>query len=210
MDIIIGQNSKAIAFLRNQDFSKAIEVLSAALKCLRSLQCAAESKEDRCDERRYAHSDCLDQCMLLSKVEDESSFEASRVVFIYGHGISLQSEVSDADTVTAILLFNTALAHQMLAIEKQQYQVLQKARRLYGLAYNSYDMDHNILFRFAVINNMIVIDQKLGNTAKQNECLEHLMSLFMVFVDQGCDMHLRHVQGFLVNLPWTINTALAA
>ncbi|CAJ1968506.1 unnamed protein product [Cylindrotheca closterium] len=208
---IIEQNDETLAFLRTRDYSKAAVASSTALKCLRSLQeqCAGASKG--CCNELYSStcSDGLDQCMLLSKVEDESSFEANDE-FIYKHGISLHSEVIGAEIITSVLLFNTALAHHMLAIEQQQHQALLKAKRLYELAYSAYEMDHNILFQFAVINNIVVIDRKLGNEVMPNECLAHLISLFMVFVDQGCNMHLRHVQGFLVNLPWSIDTAVAA
>ncbi|CAJ1966037.1 unnamed protein product [Cylindrotheca closterium] len=208
---MIGKNNEAIAFLRNQEFSQAIEALSAALKCLRSLQCVAPHSMDCCDER-YAHcSDYLDQCMLLSKV-DESNTEANNEEFIYRHGIMLHSEVADADIITTILLFNTAIAYHMLAIEQRRHQVLQKARRLYELAYNACgDLDDNILFQFVVINNIFIIDRKLGNKkAMPNDCLAHLLSLFMILVDQGHEVHLRHVQGFLVNLPSTADAAVAA
>jgi hypothetical protein len=149
--------------------------------------------------------------MLLSKL-DACDTETSPAGFIYRYGIMLQPTMTDTAVITAALIFNSALAHHLLALQLHQYESLHKARRLYVLASNAHDMEHNILFQFAVINNVLMIDRQVaGHDANVSiDCLEHLISLFMIMVDQGCDMHLRHVDGFLMNLPSNAQTAAAA
>mmetsp|Transcript_16210 Transcript_16210/g.39628 ORF Transcript_16210/g.39628 Transcript_16210/m.39628 type:complete len:125 (-) Transcript_16210:525-899(-) len=108
MKTIIEQNNETLAFLRNQDFSKAIESSSAALKCHRSLQCLAADSEDGCDEYAY---DCLDQCMLLAEL-DVPKTEANEG-FIYKHGIMLPSNaVTGSDATTAILICRKVSVHK--------------------------------------------------------------------------------------------------
>lgn len=200
MKYIIHQNNQTLAFLRAQDFASAVKSASLALKCHR-LKCPKD------DSTHPVFDDCLDQCMLLSN--PSASDTETSPVFIYMHGIMLDPSVIDTTAMTAILIFNCALSQHLLAVQQRQYHLLHKARRLYQLAYNAYDMDKNILFQFAVINNSLSIDRHIGHDARER--MEHLISLFMIFVDQGCDMHLRHIpKGFLNNLSSDGATAVAA
>ncbi|CAJ1966026.1 unnamed protein product [Cylindrotheca closterium] len=88
--------------------------------------------------------------------------------------------------------------------------MLLKAKRLYELAYSVHDMDHDPLFQFAVINNIAMIEQMLGNTAVSDDCMDYLVSLFMLLLDQGFHTHFHHVRGFVANLPSNSNFAVAA
>lgn len=226
---ITKQNNETVAFLRNGEYYKAVEASMAALKCYRSrpgyssrsssscYYCSQEHPHHQQQHQHHHHPECesiLDQCMLLSEI-DAGSKTQNIGGFIYQHGIMLLHGIEEADpnSTTAILVFNAALANHMHAIYQQQEDPrkgLQKARRLYELAYSADDVDNNILFQFAVINNLMMIDRALGNMAFSNACFGYLLSIFMLFVDQGCDMHLLHVRCFLSNLPHTASTAIAA
>lgn len=211
IDFLIEQNNRTLAFLKAQDFTSAVESSAFALKCHKALHSGA-SQNSLCYS---SGNDCLDQCMLLSEMKSSSSHdEASthQTSFIYDLGIFVPKSVTDPSIVTPILIFNMALAHH-LAAEAAGHcalQAWQKARRLYKLAHDSYDSDFNVLFQFVLINNIAMIDRKIGNTAMSTECMEYLLSLWMLLVDHGCNLRLQHVHGFLVNIPSPSETAAAA
>lgn len=234
METIIEFNNEFLVSLRKGDYSNAIQIATVALHGHRShlkhsdvADTSICGKQDglpsRGVETEITDCDYLDRCMLLSEITESNeeapgTFHNHQGCFIYKHGISLQKAVTDhADVVSAILIFNSALAYHMYAMHHRRPEKLHKARRLYELAYDGASdiLDNNLLFQFAVINNLAMIDQQLGNTARNSEnCLSYLLSIYMIFVDQGCDMHLQHVSSFLVNLPSSTiaaaSTAVAA
>lgn len=216
-DFLRNQNNMTLASLKTQDFSGAIESALFALRHLKALEAASPTKSSSVEEG----SDCLDQCMLLSEVKETvpQHDDATHHGFVYDHGIFIHSSLSDCDysIVAPILIFNTALTYHLAVgagYSTTPNETLQKARQLYELANKSLvenDMlDSNNLFQFAVINNIAMIDRRMGNLEMSNECLEYLMTFWMLLVDSGCTMHLRHVQGFLINIPSSSTTAAAA
>ena len=201
-NFLVEQNNKTLAFLQAQDFASAIDSASYALRHHKVIVQDAPP-ESACHNE---NSDLLDQCMLLTKINEPTNnddVDAHQCDFIYEHGIVLHPSVKDDPTiVTAILLFNTALVHH-LAVQAGHVPTtrgLQKARRLYELAYKSQNMEFNVLFQFALINNLAMIDRKLGNQQTSTKCMEYLMQLLMVLLDAGCPLRRQHVQGFLANL----------
>lgn len=209
-DFLIEQNNRTLAFLKAQDFTSAVESSAFAVKYHKALYSSA-SQNPLCYS---SGDDCLDQCMLLSEMKSSNSYEASthQTSFIYDLGIFVPKSVTDPSIVTSILIFNMALAHH-LAAEATGHCVLQawqKARLLYKLAYDSCETDCNVLFQFVLINNIAMIDRKIGNTKMSSECMEYLLSLWMLLVDHGCTLRLQHVHGFLVNIPFPSETAAAA
>lgn len=198
---IIERNNEAVAFLREQDFSKAIERSWEVLKEHRSRQAVLRepyyySISSR--QARTTHIDHLNQCMLLSDINCRSATtDAEGVVFIYRNGILLHSEMTDPNMITPVLIFNSSLAFHMLAIQYEEdnqkelaHQALQKARRLYTLAYDACDnLDHNLLFQFVLINNLAMIDRQLRTTSIRTGvvCLRHLFAIYMLFLDQRCE-----------------------
>ena len=111
--------------------------------------------------------------------------------------------LDDAETITHILVFNTALAHHLLvghSDDQTSILFLRKAYKLYELAYNAHDIDGNPLFQFAIINNMAVIDRLLTqNMEAWNARMDYLMSLYVALMDRGCTSFVRRMKGFLVN-----------
>lgn len=204
------QNNQAVALLRGRDFHNALDTLSRALVTHRALQDTSDLQ---------AGCQRIDECMLLSGIEDEAMDISAQATFVYKHGIMLLYPPSLAEpaTVTTVLIFNSALVHH-LAAETSSYKtsrcLLLKARRLYELAYKSADrsMDDNLLFQFSVLNNIMVIDRSLGisGIAVSRDFFEHLLSILMVLVDRGCTRKLRHIKGFLVHIPSPVETAAAA
>ncbi|CAJ1950966.1 unnamed protein product [Cylindrotheca closterium] len=207
---LIEQNNATVTFLQRNDFSRALESSILALSCNRTLLAQGGTANDQ-------SSGCLDECMLvLYTAEHQSAAATSNHTFIYDQAIIIRTteEGIDSTILTAILVFNAALAHHVLGEQndchRSRMRLLMRAKQLYELAYESCDLEHNLLFQFALINNIAVIEREIGNVSTANQCFEYLMSLLIFFVDQGCDMRLRHVEGFVANIPLTMKNAPAA
>lgn len=177
MNSAIEINIQTLDFLRKRDFSNAINQASSAAivhhrtheASTRIRNCCSFNPQDCC---------CIDQCMLLS--QPDRNKVNTRCAFIYEYGISLPLTVTDSSVVTPTLIFNSALAHQLWAESHhwrtgtESVKILQKAKRLYELAYHDtlLDVDENVLFQFATINNVSVVDREIGNTVQSIQCFE--------------------------------------
>ena len=134
--------------------------------------------------------------------------------FTYEYGIVMSRRFTDQEILIPIVIFNAALARH-LSVEKmpgtpKSIQELQRAKRLYELAYESHSASHNLLFRFATINNIALIEKRLGNNEQSERYIRQLTSVLMLFIDQKRNAELRQVSGFLVNVLDSSGTANAA
>mmetsp|Transcript_3689 Transcript_3689/g.8489 ORF Transcript_3689/g.8489 Transcript_3689/m.8489 type:complete len:201 (-) Transcript_3689:164-766(-) len=184
---IIEKNNQTIAFFNANDYLNAIESSTLALTSLRE---ASENngEESNIDESHAEFSGInrLDECVLLSAVSEHRRAihdTNNSDYFIYDHGISIPtSPTVDIQTLSAILIFNTALAYH-LAAESQDTpthtESLKKAQRLYRLVYyvDTSTRSTGMPFQFAVINNHGVVERKLGNTAVSNQFFDYLAYL---------------------------------
>mmetsp|Transcript_3685 Transcript_3685/g.8483 ORF Transcript_3685/g.8483 Transcript_3685/m.8483 type:complete len:201 (-) Transcript_3685:202-804(-) len=188
---IIEKNNQTIAFFNANDYLNAIESSTLALTSLRE---ASENNPPENDEESNigeSHAESsdinrLDEYVLLSAVSEHrraihDDTTNSDYSIIYDHGISIPpSATVDIKTLSAILIFNTALAHH-LAAESQHTptptEALHKAKDLYRLAYYVDTSTRSMLFEFAVINNLGVVERTLGYTAVSNQLFDYLAYL---------------------------------
>ena len=201
------ENNKGVACLNSNDFWNAIDCFSISLKLQKAHDVANTNHNlDNQDE-------CLvDQCMLLRDTNEDDE-ESPAHTFVYDQGIMLLPSVQDPAVVASIAIFNLALAYHLMATRNHDgvcSELLQKACRLYQVAHKVQNMTDNALFQFAILNNIAVIYREIGNESVANNCIDYLMPVFMMFVDRGRFEELRHVRGFLVNVPCTLVTAAAA
>ncbi|CAJ1964777.1 unnamed protein product [Cylindrotheca closterium] len=207
------RNNIVVAYIKAKDFENAIEVASLALRCHRAFQVNILS-QDSC--KNDASDITLDHYMLQSDMCERSEKQGARTMYTYESGIRLPPSVTDTAIIAPILIFNAALAFHLFA--ERQYEapssrvrLLEKAKRMYELAFRAQQCtDENMLFEFAILNNVAVIEHKIGDKAEANKYFEYLLSVLMMFVDQGCHLRLRHLQGFLLNIPPLIKAAKAA
>mmetsp|Transcript_3688 Transcript_3688/g.8487 ORF Transcript_3688/g.8487 Transcript_3688/m.8487 type:complete len:204 (-) Transcript_3688:164-775(-) len=187
---IIEKNNQTIAFFNANDYLNAIESSTLALSSLQEEaktnppENGEESNID--DSHPESGINRLDQCVLLSAAISEHRTAIhhdtnNSDLFIYDHGISIPPSTKvDIQTLSAIVIFNTALAYH-LAAESQDAptstESLHKAKRLYHLAYHVDTSSRSLLFQFAVINNLGVVERKLGNTAVSNQFFDYLAYL---------------------------------
>ncbi|CAJ1934498.1 unnamed protein product [Cylindrotheca closterium] len=201
---VLDQNNMTVALLRDEDFSHAIVESSEALRCLRRCESALHDLPTNKD-----YTGALDQCLILSAI-GENMAESGKP-FIFDHGILLPLTMTDYTTISAILVFNSALSHQLWATQNPAYApgYLMKARQLYHLAYRMEDVEHNVMFQIAIINNMVVIERSLGNEADSKKDFDLLLSLWILLLDLGYGPRLYAVRGFIANGPWIENASAA-
>lgn len=192
---IIDLNDNTVALINNQEFKRAAAVSSLALKRYR-----ADQASNNISSLQNEDAD-VDQCMLFSTFDE--SIHCADKTFVYDQGIVIPSSIADCPAIASILIFNCALAHHLYAetmheVDSQLH--LRKAKRMYQLAHQVRDADHNFLFHFAVVNNIAVIEAKLGEVELSKKYFEYLMTILMLFIDQGRTEHARRVLGFLSNV----------
>lgn len=176
---IIDHNNAAVAQMEQQDMTSAIDNAVTALLIHREQIGAGDTS---CGDGNSS----IDQCMLLTDSNIVLGNDKNRT-FIYGHGIPIPDTLTDCTVISAIVLFNLALAHQLWANSSNSpSKLLVKARQLYELSYQLHKkVQGDVLFPFAVINNLAVIEQRLGNTAKSMAHFDFLASWKRIILNEG-------------------------
>ncbi|CAJ1970484.1 unnamed protein product [Cylindrotheca closterium] len=220
LQTVINQNQQTIAFLEAKEYYSAIVSSSSALQCLRSVPPMQHEEHEgnlllvpaAKSSVSPSSDNAIDHCMLFANIQGHDDIRGNQT-FMYSHAIPLPPNVTDHATITLLLIFNAALAHHLVAMQDKEDspRFLRRANQLYTLAYNSSeDIEQNPLFLFAVYNNTALVDLQIGDKDSWNPCVEHLVSIYMVMVDEGCTSRLRHLQGFLESLVSSTPTAAAA
>ena len=168
---IFSLNQHTLSCIRSQDFCGAMESASAALRIHHGF---ASNGHDQ--EFQNKHN-ALDMCMLMSKGTKACNADIVPLSFVYNEGIEIPFETRDSSLISIILIFNAALAHQLVAMSvnsEASFRCLHKAKQLYALVCNLQEDDHNFLFQIAVHNNVAMIDQSLGNIESATMRLENI------------------------------------
>lgn len=180
---ISDQNNQTLTFLRNDDFEKATYSSCLALRYQRALLLDDTSTSESHDSDTETSSQRLDDCMVVSQ-ELIGYGSSSSHSFIYRHGIPIPSTMTDDKIISAILVFNAALAYQLSAMSQRGTPnaaiSLAKAKQIYELIFRCGEhisLNDNVLFQFALINNIAVITREQGNVAEANRLFDCLMTL---------------------------------
>jgi hypothetical protein len=195
---IIQQNNFAVATLNHKKYAEAIIILSHALIWQENNVFVGKAVDSR--------TVSLDECMLQSHRSETPWMDGrcdTNRAYMYRRGIFIPSTLNSV-IITPIIIFNLALAYH-LEVEQskdtdQHNCFLQKALRLYKLAYNAHGKGESLLFRFASVNNIALIHNDMNNTEMSEKCLEYMLSELMLLVDSGLGDHLEYVDGFLWNI----------
>jgi tetratricopeptide (TPR) repeat protein len=224
IQLAIKLNSHAVTLIQNGRFESAFPILSAALKA--SKEAISDSPVDE-DIAMYPNRTSLDGCMLPSSRPNSStdvdqSSPASDEQYVYGSCILIPSSIqatyeSGIQLVSVAIMFNLALAHQLLAESmNQSKKLLNKAVKLYELAYNLQReecMENTSFFCLATINNLGLIFKCLHKSENAAKCFQHLLSMLMFLVDCGESKQVSEYDGFFRNTSHLIcehKTAAAA
>ncbi|CAJ1965700.1 unnamed protein product [Cylindrotheca closterium] len=180
---ISDQNNQTIAFLENEEFPEAIQSSSYALRYQRGLLLDEDTSANPNNSNTEPSSQRVDDCMVVCHELDGFGSNSAHS-FIYRHGIPIPSTMNDHKIIAAILIFNTALAYHLSAISQRGTATAEKllvnAKQLYELIIHCrqhISLDDNVMFQFAVINNIAVITRDQGNVAESNRQFDFLMAL---------------------------------
>ncbi|CAJ1925409.1 unnamed protein product [Cylindrotheca closterium] len=194
-------NNQATSLLESKRFDEAILVACAAMEVFQKQTPTAE-KVSLCG------NDFVDQCMLSRHRDCDCDSNTMDEEYTYEHGIVLPLNTMDGTVITPVLIFNCALSHHLAARHCNDHAIcsqhfLNKAQRLYTLAYDQQDQDQNMIFQAVIVDNIGVIRKILGNEEEAQACFEHLTSMLMMMIycteDDSClgeNKYRQHVQGF--------------
>ncbi|KAL3932108.1 MAG: hypothetical protein SGBAC_011002 [Bacillariaceae sp.] len=198
MDIkeAIHLNNQVASLLESNRFREALYVSCTAMELFQNQQSTAKQGSFG------GNKSAIDQHMLASG--GDCSSDDTSDDFVYGHGVVLPLNTLDGTVITPVLIFNCALCHHLGARHCNEYSTsqafLNKARRLYEIAYSEQDQVWNTLFKFAIVNNVGVIHKQLGSNEEAEACFNHLTSISMVYSISDESKHLQCVQGFWKNV----------
>jgi tetratricopeptide (TPR) repeat protein len=210
----IQQNNDAASLVAAGEYNTAAQEFSFALKTCQQVIVEAN------DEIPQPVKTNLDQCMVQSGLAlADCRKEACRVIdndqqYIYRQAIhiplDIESTYQASVIVSSVIIFNVALAHHLSALatsdKKHQSKKLRKAATLYEMAYDlqgrNAQLENNVMFTMATMNNLGVIYQQLDDRETASKCFQCLLSTVMFLVDCGaakvcCDDDL---DGFLRNV----------
>jgi hypothetical protein len=222
--LAIELNSQAVTLIENGKLESAFPILSAALKA--SKQGIRDSLVDEdmvMNHKRIS----LDECMVPSSRPPNSAdvdrSSARNQQYVYDSCIRIPSSIEaahefDIPLVSGAIIFNLALAHQLLAesMNHQSEKLLNTAVTLYELAYNLQReecMENTSFFCLATINNLGLIFKCLDNSENASKCFQHVLSMLMFLVDCGQRKPVFEYDGFFLNTSHLIfkhKTAAAA
>jgi hypothetical protein len=211
----ISMNNEGVGHLKSGDYKTAITTFSCALKsCNQVLACRDGGVDTR----------SLDEYMALSSSnlnEDENEDGDNQV--IYRHAIVVPTETPQRDRIsktghstptatmmTAIIIFNGAIAHQLMALEvitvqqgkRTALKTLCKAASLYEICLTLAQEGEicfssgSILFFLASINNVALVYEAMNADDVANRCLEELLAALVFVIDYG---HSVKFDGFFAN-----------
>ena len=197
---IVDENNRTLAFIEAKEYSNALQ---SSLSVLNYQHRGAFRQSSQYSEA--SPSMTLDECMMLLSTRETSG--GSEAPFVFDRGILIPPSITDWRVITPAIIFNSGLAHHMVAETDESSSSttriprLARAKHLYQLAYSASEAaSESVLFRFALINNIAVIDRQIGNTEDSDRNFQGMLSMYMLFLDQRMTRHLRYLQGFLSNL----------
>jgi hypothetical protein len=241
-------NNRGAAMIETYQFDEAIAALVKALKlseqsandkacsckfcsldgCLSANHTGPLIKQDRQDSQSMIDKVKTSSHCLHCPTEEDSSMDESLSQSLGGYMYSKPIHVDTNSikeghnmgiTLSQIIIFNLALAHQLEATAQRpssttspNLRVLQKSLKLYELAYQLHfdsaidknecdDIDNigNVRFMMIVTNNLGEIHRIASCRTKHEVCLQHLLQTIMYLVDRQHSIDSVELDGYLRN-----------
>jgi hypothetical protein len=189
------QANYSCSLVEQGDYDGAIAGLSSTLTTLKQIMAQAD------EEGSIKTS--LDECM-----RTQSACHCSRIDeemqghFLYRTTISIPADVEmsyrESVLVSCMTIFNLAIAYHL----RGDHVSLTRAMKLYELSFNlqrDQQMENNILFTLAIVNNLGLVHQQLMDEKSAGKCFEHVLSTLMYLTDCGQASEC-HLDGFFHNV----------
>jgi hypothetical protein len=213
-------NNTVVGLITSGDYMRAIVPLSNALKITKkSCSMAIEEAQDDCCAQHQRMAS-LDMCIahtpsecLSPKDGDEHYIHREAICIPLSFLLDSSQPKQDVPAVllTAVILFNLALLHQLSAQDGENHQAkLTKAAQLYTLVDEvqfGIGFGNNVWFAMAAVNNLGLVHTQLQDATNAKRCFESLLAMLM-FSTEGAQKRSVDFDGFLRNVSSFISTSL--
>mmetsp|Transcript_5196 Transcript_5196/g.10687 ORF Transcript_5196/g.10687 Transcript_5196/m.10687 type:complete len:245 (-) Transcript_5196:183-917(-) len=218
-------NNEGIAHLEARCYDQAIEKITKSLglvreqlsltqskcngpNCCVCSTCKSISEGNGSDtfcfrDRKLSQHGILKRPSLDEVVDDED-------LFIFTNPMLITMKASPPHCynyyvgLSFIVLFNLALAYHQHGSRTNCQLQLQKALRLYELAYTVHikeDLTLTVMQALAIVNNLGHLHALLGNKESSQKCFDNLLSTLMYIQEyRSDDVDAQHVDGFMSNV----------
>jgi tetratricopeptide (TPR) repeat protein len=220
MQSTIHFNDMGISYYKAGKMDLAIYAFTDALSQTRKIIAETSSKPDAPLNSHYS-TEGPDVQEKVSDFCDDSSMEigddawmiqtttsCDTAIFVFGEICEISHDGSDHSLTLAQCglrcMFNLALSHHRVGVEEQSQPHLDKALRVYGLAYSLLTTEEGggcPVMLAAIVNNLGHVHLLEGNMDKAQRCYEHLLMALM-FVTVGSSIRLSDElhEGFFSNV----------
>jgi hypothetical protein len=200
------QNNFAVSQIETGAFKAAIQTLQNALKTYRQ----GMANADGCPLQGPSQTS-LDECMTRESqitYGGREDYQQGSDRYIYREPILIPASMASISgsciMASAMVIFNTALAHQLLSESEQNQVLLYKAAKLYELGFklvlNNEQSESSVFFSMVVVNNLGAIYHKIDDKDTSDKFFQCLLSSLM-FLVQGNDFVVcATVDGFFWNV----------
>jgi tetratricopeptide (TPR) repeat protein len=210
MSVTLNLNNEGARHLKKGDHEAAISAFSRGLYACRDLTISGysnPSNEKHCQEYHNEFSG-LDSIMDMSDGNNMDLVEHDQP-YVYLHPLTIPASVSKvpSEAISAIFIFNLALAHHQYGAKKSKKALL-KALKLYecALAYAVAEDSYwapQAYFILTCINNLALVHRSLGELQTSDCCFQRVLSMlmFLVVTTYDCDFNM---DGFFRNVTYLI------
>jgi tetratricopeptide (TPR) repeat protein len=111
--------------------------------------------------------------------------------------------------LSIIVMYNLALAFHLSALQKSSLPRLKRARKLYELAFQMHlkeSSDVTLLFSLALMNNLALIYDMLGEHERSKMCFTNLLATMMFLLESNEAHSIKQWDGLLSNVMGLIFT----
>ena len=186
-------NNHAVVLIRGKKYNGAIKTLCKALEKYRILISSQSLSENDESMSNISLHTCVQQSEYIQQqthiLQDEANDQS---LYIHRQPLcipkGLGKNYEETTMASALVIFNLALAHQVLAEEESmdgqsRRKLLKKAGKLFQCALNmSIDEEldsSSFSFTLAAMNNMGIIYYQLDENEAATNCFERLMSIIV-------------------------------
>jgi hypothetical protein len=202
---VIDLNNTAVCRLKTSHPEDAIEMLTHAVRCYKSIQHQSSSVP----VAPICHQESLINTWLIREHEcwnDGMKIESNNQ-FVYYSACSIPNTLA-MECVAPIVVFNLALARhfqgsQIMTDHRARRHILQTATRLYEIAFHTYlaaGGSRSGLMSIAITNNVALIYEEFGESALAKKCFELLHSVLSQLLKNGDAAVMPYAYDFLRNL----------
>jgi tetratricopeptide (TPR) repeat protein len=208
----IQQNNTATSLIAAGEYNTAIQELSFALQVYKQVITEPDNEItqpvktslDQCMVQSLVASDCPKACHHANDNKEDQHYMYRQAIRIPLKDI--ESTYQASAMVSSMIIFNSALAHHLsaLASSMHQWKKFHQAATLYQLAdtlQRDAQLENNVLFTMAAVNNLGMIYHQLKNNERSAKCFRQLLSTVMLLVDCGeAEVCCGELDGFLRNV----------